>query len=151
MAYTIRKATPKDAGIIAHMMLVWDAELPKHLQMLNGDAPHAETTAKAMTTNPEFITEVVEEDGKIVGMYVVSKIEGLFCSKPYGILNVMVYPKYRGGKMYGLRLLERSIKAAKEAGLAWLESCPWADAHGMHFVLERLGFNFMSRGYALRF
>lgn len=151
MAYNIRKAMLKDVGVIAHLLLVWDAELPEHNRQMFGDAPYAEHIAKLITTSPDFFTEVIEDDGKVVGAYVVSTIQGLFSSKPFGILNMMVYPKQRGGKMYGLRLLERAIKKSRELGLAWLESNPWADAHGMHFVLERLGFDFFTRGYALRF
>jgi N-acetylglutamate synthase-like GNAT family acetyltransferase len=150
MAHTIRKARADDVGVLAHLMLVWDAELPEHTKQLRGDAAYAERVARAIVSQPNFNTMIMEADGVVVGAFTIDTIQGIFSAKPFGLLNLTVYPKYRGGKLYGLKLLRRAIDEAKTSGLAWLESHPWADAHGMKFVLERLGFSELTHGYALR-
>lgn len=150
MSYRIRPATLKDVGRIAYLMLVWDAELPPHVKMLNGDAAQAERTATQITSDPCYVTQVLEVNSEVVGVMVISVINGLFCAKPYGVLNLVVHPKQRSGKLYGLHLLNKAVELARQAQLAWLESNPWADAHGMQFVLDRLGFMELTRGYALR-
>lgn len=146
----LRKAEPRDIGQIAYFIVKWDEEIPEHLRQLKGDVSYAETAAEIIVKSPKFITYVLENGGSLAGAYTIYQAVGIFSSESYGILNLYVHPKERGHKLCGLRLLDHARKEAARAGLAWIESNPWKEAHGMQFVLGKLGFIDATRGFALR-
>lgn len=141
MKSNLRQATREDVGLIAYLILKWDAELPPHLRMLNGNAQAAERAANIAASTPEqFYTCLLEMDGVLVGGYCLHSALGIFSPQRYGqLLMWYVDPKYRGGRQ-GYQMLKDAISVTKLSGLAWLEVNPWADSRGAHKILNKLGF-----------
>lgn len=150
MAIKLRQATFTDAGKIAYLILVWDNELPDWLKMVRGDAAGAHRTAELMCS-PKFVTWVAEEDGEVVAAMAINQCISLFGWSPYGnIAGLFVLPKYRGGRMIGLRLLYKAKELKQQYNWAWLEMNPWADDKNTKKVLERLAFDEAVHTHVLR-
>lgn len=136
----IRKATKEDIGMIAYMIIKWDAELPPHRRMLDGDVSYAEYAAGLIVTNDKFHTCVLDIDGQVEGGYCLNTAQGVFSPKRYGqLLMWYVSPKHRDGR-YGYKMLRHAMDSAKQSGLFWMEVNPWSESRGAHRVLEKLGF-----------
>jgi hypothetical protein len=150
MSYEIKPIVQRDAGKIAYMILKWDAELPDHLRMLNGDAVYAEQAANFIIASPLIYGYKLEIDKELAGGYALQSAQGIFSPRRYGqLLTWYVDPKHRAG-LNGFRLLKHAIKTATDNKLAWLEVNPWADAHGAQYVLAKLGFIESVHSFMLR-
>ena len=148
--YNLRPAVYKDAGQIAYLILVWDAELPQFLRMVRGSADAAYRAAELMTS-PSFVTWVAEDEEGMVGAVAIHNNISLFGFRSYGnIAGVFVLPKHRGGKLIGLRLIKKAMELQKVHKWEWLEMNPWADDRNTKRVLERLGFDEAVHTYVLR-
>ena len=148
--YNLRPAVYKDAGQIAYLILVWDAELPQFLRMVRGSADAAYRAAELMCS-PSFVTWVAEDAEGLAGAVAIHNNISLFGFHNYGnIAGVFVLPKHRGGKLIGLRLIKKAMELQKVHKWEWLEMNPWADDRNTKRVLERLGFDEAVHTYVLR-
>lgn len=145
----MRQATYNDVARLAYLILVWDKELPEFLQMIRGDANAAFQAAQLML-GPKFVTWVVGEED-FVGAISINRAVSLFGFHSYGlVVGVFVLPKYRGGKLLGLRLIQKAVELKTEMNWRWLEMQPWADDRNTRRVLERLGFSEALHTFVLR-
>jgi N-acetylglutamate synthase-like GNAT family acetyltransferase len=150
MSYELRPAVYKDAGQIAYLILLWDAELPQFLRMVRGSAEAAYRAAELMCS-PSFVTWVAEDNGELIGAVAIHNNVSLFGFHGYGnVAGVFVLPKYRGGKLIGLRLIKKAMELKSTNRWEWLEMNPWADDTNTKKVLERLGFEEAAHTYVLR-
>lgn len=146
----IRKARQEDAARIAYLIMVWDRELPGFVRTVNGDHQAALQAAELMV-GPYYETWVAEEDGEVVGAICVNNSVCLFGFRSYGdVAGVYVLPKYRGGRLLGLKLIRKAMALKAEMGWRWLAINPWADDVNTGKVLERLGFTETLHTYVLR-
>lgn len=148
----IRNVTARDKGMLAYMVMCWHNELPSEVRFFSGDAQQAERTANILTdSGPHFITRGMFDGNEACGGYSIAVQRGVFSDEVYGqLLCWYVFPKYRGTKLLGVKLLLDAIHTAKEHNLSRLEVNPWCADACAHTVLRRLGFNAASTKYMKR-
>lgn len=151
MPYKLRQSVPKDAGQLAYLLLLWDAELPPFLRMIRGDAASAARTADTFVYSPHCVAWVAEQDDKLIGAITIQTLVSMFGYHTYGsVIGVFVTPEHRGGKLIGLRLIKKAMELKPIYKWAWLEMSPWADDVNTMKVLGRLGFAETLHTYVLR-
>ena len=139
----IRPATREDIGELAYMILQWATnELPENLGLMDSTAWQSERTAQLIVSSNSYVTRVLDDNGQVVGAYVMMLYgNGTFGSEPYAsLLGVYVKPDKRSYKFHGLKLIMDAQQIATELGLSRLEINPMPGSKGMQAVLQRLGY-----------
>lgn len=148
----LRKATERDLGKVAYMIMKWHREIPDEVKFFDGTSQQAEQAAEYLIKLPNYLTMLVEEDGEVVAGYSLNIIHGVFENRKYGQLVCWyVLPQYRGHRFLGIRLLTHAIKTAQELHLDRIEANPWYKDEGTKAVLQRLRFAPACTTYMKRF